>query len=102
MFNGEALQLEPVVATLGDSAVNLELKMTNAALGYEYAIDALDQVNKLTPQCEQIQMEIECYKKEYFSARNELGTLDGGRVIELEKQLRVLKINLFTKQQYLH
>lgn len=81
--------------------LELELIMTNAAFGFEYALISLQDAGELNFQATKIQNELEQHRKVYFSARSQLTHLNQQHVEKLEDQLRQQKSILFHRQAYL-
>ena len=80
----------------------LELAMTNSAIGFEYAKLALENIEKLGMQADRLSIEIEQHKIDYFEARDKLKTIDTERLSILESNLKNQKMVMFHPQQYLH
>lgn len=85
------------------TVTDLEFIMTKSAFGYQYAIDALEQVDQNNFDAEQAMNEVESFKKAYFLARQKLKQIDNDRLAKLEEDLRIQKMSVFgLKQNYLH
>ncbi len=105
----EGLSLQEVVtkavggALSPETVTDLEYVMTTSAFGYEYAKTALRQEGDFGFQSEKLLSEIDSHKQTYFFARNKLKGLDAHRVDELEKELQIQKLLVFSDRvQYLN
>lgn len=88
--NTKTAPLEIVVMSspLTDETVaELALAMTNAALGYEYAMLALEREGQYGIQTENIHAQLDSYKSSYFTKRERLSQLDGDKLAEIEERL---------------
>lgn len=80
----------------------LELIMTNSAFGFEYALNALDEGEAFGLESEKLRQEVENYRRVYFDARKKLERLDSTQLSQIEKDLHLQKLLVFSKQNYLH
>lgn len=86
-----------------ETVTDLEYVMTTSAFGYEYAKCALKQEGDFGFQSERLLNEIDSHKQTYFFARNKLKDLDEQRVRDLEKELQIQKLLVFSDRiQYLN
>lgn len=91
----------PRGAQEGSLLTHLEWVMTNSAMGFEYAKQALNE-EQFGPRAEQIQTEIEQLKATYFQARERMGTIDPKHLNDFETALQTEKSVIFTTEQTLH
>ncbi|MBU0504577.1 MAG: hypothetical protein ABII18_06800 [bacterium] len=85
-----------------ETITELELALTNSAIGYEYAKVALDSVGTFDMVADNLIVEIEKYKNEYFHARHKLERIDKGRLGVLENNLKAQKLMMFESSACLH
>jgi hypothetical protein len=85
-----------------ETITELELALTNSAIGYEYAKVALESVSTFDMVADNLIVEIEKHKKEYFNARLKLETIDKSRLGILENNLKVQKMMMFESTVCLH
>ena len=86
-----------------ETVTDLEYVMTTSAFGYEYAKSALKQEGDYGFQSEKLLNEIDSHKQTYFFARNKLKDLDAQRVDNLERELQIQKLLVFSDRiQYLN
>ena len=86
-----------------ETVTDLEYVMTTSAFGYEYAKSALKQEGDFGFQSERLLNEIDSHKQTYFFARNKLRDLDAQRVDDLERELQIQKLLVFSDRiQYLN
>lgn len=82
---------------------HLELAMTNSAFGHQYALYALEDIDELDEDADEIHHAIESHKRDYFIARVKFESLDKGRLEAFESDLQLQKVAVFEKRPvYLH
>ena len=85
-----------------ETIAELELSMTNSAIGFEYARLALEEEGLFGLRTIRLNSDIEEFQRKYFSARDKLQTLDKQRVSEVEENLQQQKKVLFSSVSHLH
>lgn len=86
----------------GDLISALELSMTRSTFGHQYALDALRKEGELGSHAEILRKQLEDYKSSYFSAREQLYSLDKQRLQKIEQDLFFQKQVLFSFSQEMH
>jgi len=89
-------------AQQANTAIELELILTNSSFGYEYAMIALKEQGELGLVAEHIKSQLDACREVYLEARQKLQILDAVRLSELEQGLQRQKNEIFTKSESLH
>lgn len=79
-----------------ETITDLEHIMTNSAFGYEYAKSALDEEGDFGFLSERLSLELESFRETYFDARLKLSHLDENRLKEIEQELKIQKLIVFS------
>lgn len=98
----QPLELAETGVAVGENVSNLEFILTKSAFGFEYALIELKQEGEFGFQAEKIRMDLDSYKRTYFDARLKLKKLDELKLKDIEEQLRVQKMIVFSQPQLLH
>lgn len=77
------------------AVTDLEMAMTSSAIGYEYALKALEEEGNFSVKAEQLKTELEAYKEAYFDARIQMRDLDARRLEDFETSLAAQKSVMF-------
>jgi len=81
-----------------ETVSDLELALTNSAISYEYALNALDKIDSYGIIADRLISELEQHKQKYFEIRSKLFSIDLHSLVTIEKKLIEQKKVMFSNQ----